>query len=263
MDEKRPLSRRQLRNIQLARGIPALEFQHRTGMPRASYEALLGASSGEEGKDAAKLISRQTFDRVVSLLGIDEEFTSLRRKGVIEWRAEGTSKVTAASWREAVESLVSELFSDDLLLVEVRTEGAKRFGRGSERMVLLHDRVNEFRIAIMNAADDLVGLLEKAFGTTCERRVTISAPEFHDAREMISHEVFRSVQFDAISGAIAPKYSWRDVQAGAREFGFLPDDLIEMMHQRAQERAQRGSVGPASGGEEEYAVRRLQLVTTA
>ncbi|WP_334043717.1 hypothetical protein [Burkholderia ambifaria] len=263
MDEKRPLSRRQLRNIQLARGIPALEFQHRTGMPRASYEALLGASSGEEGKDAAKLISRQTFDRVVSLLGIDEEFTSLRRKGVIEWRAEGTSKVTAASWREAVESLVSELFSDDLLLVEVRTEGAKRFGRRSERMVLLHDRVNEFRIAIMNAADDLVGLLEKAFGTTCERRVTISAPEFHDAREMISHEVFRSVQFDAISGAIAPKYSWRDVQAGAREFGFLPDDLIEMMHQRAQERAQRGSVGPASGGEEEYAVRRLQLVTTA
>ncbi|MBN3729350.1 hypothetical protein [Burkholderia sp. Tr-20390] len=261
MDEKRPLSRRQLRNIQLARGIPAQEFQHRTGMPRASYEALLGASSGEEGKDAAKLISRQTFDRVVSLLGIDEDFTSLRTSGVIEWRAEGTSKATSETWCEAVESLVAELFSDDLLLVEVRTDAARRFGRGGDRMVLLHDRQHQFRVAIMNAADDLVGLLEKAFGVSCERRVTIAPSEFHDAREMISHEVFRSVQFDAISGAIAPKYSWRDVQAGAREFGFLPDDLIEMMHQRAQERAQRGASGDALVAEQEYGVRRLQLVT--
>ncbi|CAE6794088.1 hypothetical protein R70006_04987 [Paraburkholderia domus] len=271
MSEKKPLSRRQLRNIQLARGIPAEELQHRTGMPRASYDALFGATSGEDGKDAAKLISQSTFDRLVSLLGIDADFVSLRKTGVIEWRADLTGKETAEPWADAMKSLIDELFSADLMLVEVSTDPSRgRLTRNvvAERMVLLHDRDNSYRVAIVGAAEDLVPLLENSFGIACERRITISANEFHDAREMIRHEVFKPVQFDAFSGALAPKYSWRDVQAAAREFGFLPDDLIEMMHTKAKERSERlraegapdevATIGMVDGNE--YAVRSLKLV---
>jgi hypothetical protein len=274
MFEKRPpLSRSQLRSIQIVRGISAEELQHRSGMPRASYDAIFGASTGDEGKNAAKLMAMATFDRLVALLGIDKEYTSLRRTGVIEWRAEGTDKVTSPNWLEALPQLGVDMFSDSLSIVEVSQEGAKkgRFGRptGVERMVLLHDRIHNYRIAITEAPEDLVAQLERVFIGTCERRLEITAAEFHPAREMIRHDTFKSVQFDALSGAINPTYNWRDVQAAAREFGFLPDDLIELMHAKAKERSEQNrpegnNWGDQSGAsnntdEEEYRVSDLHL----
>ncbi len=267
MPENRPLSRRQLRNVQTARGLPAAEVKHRTGMPSASYDAVFGVGAeSEEGKEPNKMVSQVTFERLIALLGIDAGFDTLRSVGVLEWRSAGTGGATPSPWQEAVVALVTELFSDDLLMVEISTEvgrsGWYKRAAGSERMVLLHDRQNGFRIAITEASHDLAALLESAIGVACEKRYSIPANEFKEAREMIRHEVFRSVQFDALSGALAAKYSWRDVQAAAREFGFLPDDLIEMMHNRAQERAAGQPVeqnAPAPR-DQEYGVRRLQVV---
>lgn len=238
MSVSTPLSRQQLSNLQIARGIPASEIQQRTGMPRASYEAMFNSDTAEE-KELAKLVSRTTFERLTALLGISSDFKGLRSSGVLEWRAEGTDKKTATRWTEAVAALLKERFTDKLMLTQISvrsTGGAFAFFRKQEQMVLIYDRVLGLRIAITRAPADLLGQIEKMAGITCQRRKELSQREFNDTREMIRHEVLRSVQFDSMTGIVAPTYTWLDVQAAAREFGFHTDDLVNMMHEAAARR---------------------------
>lgn len=280
MSVSTPLSRQQLSNLQIARGIPASEIQQRTGMPRASYEAMFNSDAAEE-KELAKLVSRTTFERLTALLGISGDFTGLRSSGVLEWRAEGTDKKTASRWTEAVAALLKERFTDKLMLtqISVRSTGGAfaRFFRKQEQMVLIYDRVLGLRIAITRAPADLLGQIEKMAGITCQRRKELSQREFNDTREMIRHEVLRSVQFDSMTGIVAPTYTWLDVQAAAREFGFHTDDLVNMMHEAAarrgaqleeQEAAQPEAEAPESEMHSErhntdFQVMRLRVVNAA
>jgi hypothetical protein len=235
-----PLSRRQLANIQITRGVPADEIQQRTGMPRASYDALFNPSAAEQEKEVTKLISKTTFDRLIGQLGIESDFCGLRPSGVLEWRANGTPRRTAPQWTEAAAALIKELLSDKLTLAEIVQRGKKRFlSRLSEsdRMLLIYDRQRGIRIAVTRAPGDLLMQLEKMTGITCQRRVTLGQQEFKNTREMIRHEVLRSVQFDSLTGVIVPTYTWTDVQAAAREFGFHTDDLVNMMHGTAERRS--------------------------
>jgi len=243
MIEQRPLTRRQLAHIQVARGVPAEEIQQRTGMPRASYAVLFGPTGSEQesDKEFGKLVSKTTFDRLIAHLGIDEELRGLRPSGVLEWRAEGTAKKTATRWIEAVEAILKEVLSEKLTLSEItlrKPRGLRRRFSKTEAMVLVYDRTKGIRIAITHAPLDLLETFEKLTGLTCQRRVSLSQREFNDTREMIRHESLRSVQFDSLSGVVAPTYSWNDVQAAAREFGFHTDDLVNMMHETAERRSQ-------------------------
>jgi hypothetical protein len=234
------LTRRQLANIQIARGIPADEIQQRTGMPRASYDVLFGQSQGESDKEVTKMLSKTSFERLIALLGIEPDFCGLRQSGVLEWRADGTPKKTEARWVDATAAIVKELLSERLLIASVeqrRKDGV--FGRwaDTERMLLIFDRPRGIRIAITRAPADLLAKLEGLTGVTCQRQVKLSSTEFRDTREMIRHEVLRSVQFDHLTGLIMPTYSWKDVQAAAREFSFSTDDLVNMMHEMAERRS--------------------------
>ncbi|WP_083253620.1 hypothetical protein [Pandoraea sp. ISTKB] len=270
--QRNPLSRKQLHQIQVARGIPRQELIYRSGIPAASYDALMGMATADDGKQADKLVSRATFNRLVTILGINTEFDGLRRTGVIEWRADVGGEVSGKAWTDAVVGLVndSDLFSTELLMVEIRAKAAprKRWQRGGavEQMLLLYDAQNEYRIAIQGANAQTTSILASAFGIQCERQVEISRAEYREAREMIRHEVFRAIQFDALSGKVVPKYNWNDVMAAAREFGFLPDNVIDLMHKRASERAEEAAdpQAPDEDGTkfdmEDVGVQRLQIV---
>lgn len=237
-----PLSRRQLANIQVLRGIPAEEIQLRTGMPRASYEVLFSAPQSDQDKEVTKMLSKTSFDRLIALLGIEPDFCGLRPSGVLEWRADGNAKKTTQRWAEAASALVKEQLSERLTIAEVvqRSSGRwmSRFAV-QERMLLIFDRTRGIRIAVTRAPADLLGKFEALTGVTCQRKVTLNPAEFRDTREMIRHEVLRSVQFDHLTGVVAPTYNWKDVQAAAREFGFSTDDLVNMMHEHAERRSSR------------------------
>ncbi|MCA8197383.1 hypothetical protein [Burkholderia vietnamiensis] len=249
MNSGTPLTRRQLASIQIARGIPADEIQLRTGMPRASYEVLFNLESGDQDKEFTKMISKTSFDRLIALLGIDVDVCGLRASGVLEWRAEGTPKKTAQRWADAAASLFKELLSERLTLAEIETRGKEGFFarfQERERMLLIYDRAHGIRIAVTKAPADLLGLIEGFTGVTCQRRITLTPGEFKDTREMIRHEVLRSVQFDHLAGVIVPTYTWKDVQAAAREFGFHTDDLVNMMHETAARRSNKQDT-PSAG----------------
>ncbi|WP_199033117.1 hypothetical protein [Ralstonia sp. ASV6] len=262
-ENNKSLSRRQLQNIQIARGLSASDVKDRTAIPAASYDTLFTGDT-EDGKEHNKMISQRTFKNLIDLLAINRSFSTLRSEGVIEWCARGDSKAAVTRWQEAVLSLLSELCSDNLLVVEITTPAAKSgwFRRAApvQRMVLLHDRTNNFRIALPEAPADMLATLQHSIGVPCETRFTITPAEFKEAREMIRHKVFHAVQFDALSGERRAKYAWRDVQAAAREFGFLPDDLVELMYAKAQERANEAAAAEAAERQEGFGVHQLRLV---
>jgi hypothetical protein len=237
-----PLTRRQLASIQIARGIPADEIQQRTGMPRASYDVLFSAPQNDQDKEVTKMLSKTSFDRLITLLGIEPDFCGLRPSGVLEWRAEGTSKKIAQRWADGAASLIKELLTDRITIAEVVKRGSEgwlsRFSE-QERMLLIFDRARGIRIAVTRAPSDLLAKFEALTGVTCQRKVQLNPAEFRDTREMIRHEVLRSVQFDHLTGIVAPTYNWKDVQAAAREFGFSTDDLVNMMHENAERRSSR------------------------
>jgi hypothetical protein len=237
-----PLTRRQLASLQIARGIPAEEIQQRTGMPRASYDVLFSAPQADQDKEVTKMLSKTSFDRLITLLGIESDFCGLRPSGVLEWRAEGTSKKISQRWADAAAALIKELLSERLTISEVVQRGAEgwlaRFS-DQQRMLLIFDRGRGIRIAVTGAPADLLGKFEALTGVTCQRKVNLNPAEYRDTREMIRHEVLRSMQFDHLTGVVAPTYNWKDVQAAAREFGFSTDDLVNMMHENAERRSSR------------------------
>ncbi|TKC90126.1 hypothetical protein FAZ69_08220 [Trinickia terrae] len=232
-------------------------------MPRASYEVLFSASHTDQDKEVTKMLSKTSFDRLIALLGIEADFCGLRPSGVLEWRAEGTPKKVTQCWADAASGLIKELLSEHLTIAEVVLRGSDRWISrfvDQERMLLVFDRARGIRIAVTRAPADLLGKFEALTGVTCQRKVTLNPAEFRDNREMIHHEVLRSVQFDHLTGVVAPTYNWKDVQAAAREFGFSTDDLVNMMHEHAERRSSRQEVPDAdvsdSSAADEFADRR-------
>lgn len=218
------LSRSQLRDLARARGLTLEALVKRSGIPMASLSAMLGETADDKAKDASLLVGQETYEKILSLIGINNEFTGLLPNAVREW-AVPTKNLDR--WKEAVSSLRKDLLSDALLLVELHTKGS--LFQSSKRMVLIHDAASGVQLAVTRADKAAVRFLETVCGAKCARRIAITRENFDLYRSLIENSACRSSQFIAMLGGGKLKYSWSDVMAAAQQFDFQTDDLVAMI----------------------------------
>jgi hypothetical protein len=234
------LTRKQLRMIQIARGLSMDAIVQKSGIPMQSLVALIGGSE-KEGKDPKKLISQATYEKVLSIVGIGQDFEGLRTGVVIEWtHGAQRSGRGETSWVEAIKTLRKELFSEEIELAEIRK--TTPFYRKGESLLLLHDAISGVRIVFSDCSASSRRFLESTFDARVKNLDVQTAVEFGFTKELIRNGVYRCTQFNIALGGNTIKYNWADVQAAAREFNFHTDDLINMM----VETVQRSEAGGAS-----------------
>lgn len=219
------LTRKQLRCAQLVRGLTFDEIVQRTGIPPQSLMALI-REGDKDPKDPKKLISQDTFEKVLALLGVDRAFNGLRAGIVLGWRAHKGQRGQDLSWKEAVVELRKAFFSNDVRMVQF---SAKRGLFGRQYMLFVSDVAADLRVIVTGADKALCDQLKKVFGAEFERIEQLRPEEFAFQSKLVEHGVYRTVQFDALVGGKMARYGWEDVQAAAKEFDFTTDNLVDLM----------------------------------
>lgn len=219
------LTRKQFQLIRVASGLSFDEIVQKTGIPATSLMVLFGATE-KEAKDPNKLIAQSTFEKVMSVLGVNTEMDALRAGVVVVWQYPLKAKLQG-TWESAVAELRKSIFSDNIEIAEITGKGSL-FSRKS-KMLLLRDVETDVRIVITDTTKKLLGSVEGIFGVSSRSTETQNKMDFEFTTQIIKNGVYRLNQFDAVLGGKSFKYSWTDVQAAAKEFNFNPDDLINLM----------------------------------
>lgn len=246
------LRRKQLKDLVLLRGLTMESLVSRTGVPMASLMAMLSGTQDDKDKNPSLLLSQDTYQRILSLIGVDAHNTGLAGGMVREWRFD---QKQSAKWREALEGLRKDLLSDQLVMVELHT--ARRLFGKQRRLLLVHDAVSNAQLVISGATQQLVGYLERVLGASSARRTVIGDKDFDMFASLIENGACRSSQFIAMLGGGKLKYNWEDVRAAAQQFDLQTDDLIVMIAEEVQRRA---SKTPVESDDAEFGGMRLVAV---
>lgn len=223
------LSKKMVKQAQIARGLSLPELITKVGIPTESFDAIFS-----NDKDASKMISQATFDRLAATLGLSAQMQGLREGCVNVWRAQ-KSRATRAIWREAIAVLRKQLFSADIELAVIRRKGGL-FGK-KRYLVLIHDVEHAVRFAVTDADRATVTYLRGLFQTEAVRQLDYSALDFDMTLDLIENGVYRVSQFAIVLGGKSARYSWADVQASAKEFGFTTDAVLDLMCDAVQRRS--------------------------
>lgn len=244
------LSRRQFGLIQIARGLSTEETIVRSGIPAQSFIVLM-ESDGKDGRDPSKLISEVTFIRLARTLGLEPGMAGLCAKSVVEWRLNQKNR---RSWDAAVHQLRKDLFSDSFEMAVVNRVAPFYSYKRMRQMVFLHDLDTNVKLVITGVDSKAIRFLKHIFAIESAKSVMMDAQEFDLTAKLIENGVYRSNQFHIVLGGRKVRYTWPDVHAAAKEFGFTTDDLIDLMVTQIRQRHQP-SAPQAVSGEERPALR--------
>ncbi|WP_454727990.1 MULTISPECIES: hypothetical protein [Cupriavidus] len=242
------LSRQQLKDVAQLRGLSMETLVARTGVPMASLIAMM--SGGENDKDPSKLLSQETYERILDLIGVSADNTALASKQVRLWTHPAKNP---AEWRGSFGSVKKSLFPENsVVLAEVVTR--KRLFARARRLVLMHDSRDDVQVDIVIAGvtDSFSQELQSHFQTQYAHKVQLSDKDFDMFLSLVDNNACSHAQFRGMLGGGTLRYSWTDVQAAAQQFNLQPDDLIAMISERVaaapaltltvQEPAQQGAL---------------------
>lgn len=220
------LSRQQLRDVSLARGVSMDDLVARTGVPMASLMAMM---AGDGEKEARLLLSQETYGRILHLLGVSADGSGLAAKQVRLWVC---PEKNFAAWQAAFTSIKKTLLSDNasIVLAEI-VAGGTLFAR-KRRIVLLHDELSQASIVIAGVPDKFSAELQKIFGTPYAHSTKMSPSDYSRFLKLVDNNACSHAQFIGMLGGGTLRYSWADVKAAAQQFNLQPDDLILMISDR-------------------------------
>jgi hypothetical protein len=222
------LTRKNFRFVQVVRGLSIEEIIHKTGISAQAFMAMLDERSA--GKDPSKLISGGTFQRLSEVMGLRADMSGMRLRVVNEWRFTPKKR---KQWFEAVTGLSApttqgnSFFGENIELAVIARESSFLGRKGS--IVLLHDIDRQVRIAITQVDAKAIRMLSTHFGAKNVRQTMLAPRDFEFTCRLLENGVYRPSQFDNCMGDKSGRYSWDDVLVASKEFGFKPEELINMM----------------------------------